>query len=57
MAQLHFPDLLLRRSPLCLQNDIRLVYKKIEEGADVNFVFGKAYGTRAVNHIWCLKRH
>ena len=26
------------------QNDIRLVYKKVEEGADVNFVFGKAYG-------------
>ena len=26
------------------QNDIRLVYKKIEEGADVNFVFGPAYG-------------
>ena len=25
------------------QNDIRLVYKKIEEGADVNFVFGRAY--------------
>ena len=26
-----------------LQNDIKLVYKKIEEGADVNFVFGRAY--------------
>lgn len=26
------------------QNDLRLVYKKIEEGADVNFVFGEAYG-------------
>jgi hypothetical protein len=26
------------------QNDIRLLYKKIEEGADVNFVFGDAYG-------------
>lgn len=25
------------------QNDIRAVYKKIEEGADVNFVFGRAY--------------
>lgn len=25
------------------QNDIRLVYKKVEEGADVNFVFGRAY--------------
>lgn len=25
------------------QNDIKLVYKKIEEGADVNFVFGRAY--------------
>ncbi|EIE27124.1 ankyrin [Coccomyxa subellipsoidea C-169] len=24
-------------------NDIKKVYKKIEEGADVNFVFGKAY--------------
>lgn len=26
-----------------LKNDIRLVYKKIEEGADVNFVFSRAY--------------
>jgi hypothetical protein len=26
------------------QNDVRLIYKKIEEGADVNFVFGTAYG-------------
>jgi hypothetical protein len=26
------------------QNDVRLIYKKIEEGADVNFVFGGAYG-------------
>lgn len=26
------------------KNDVRLVYKKIEEGADVNFVFGEAYG-------------
>ena len=26
------------------QNDVRLIYKKIEEGADVNFVFGNAYG-------------
>ena len=26
------------------QNDVRLIYKKIEEGADVNFVFGRAYG-------------
>lgn len=25
------------------QNDIKLVYKKVEEGADVNFVFGRAY--------------
>lgn len=25
------------------QNDIKLVYKKIEEGADVNFVYGRAY--------------
>lgn len=32
------------RWPRPTQNDIRLVYKKIEEGADVNFVFGKAYG-------------
>ena len=24
-------------------NDVKLVYKKIEEGADVNFVFGRAY--------------
>lgn len=24
-----------------VQNDIKLVYKKIEEGADVNFVFGE----------------
>lgn len=27
--------------PLPTQNDIKLVYKKIEEGADVNFVFGE----------------
>lgn len=26
-----------------VKNDIRKVYKKIEEGADVNFVFGLAY--------------
>lgn len=26
-----------------IKNDVRLVYKKIEEGADVNFVFGPAY--------------
>eukprot|EP00887_Chlorella_sp_A99_P002558 scaffold6.g2558.t1 len=26
-----------------VKNDIRLVYRKIEEGADVNFVFGRAY--------------
>lgn len=26
-----------------VKNDIRQVYKKIEEGADVNFVFGRAY--------------
>ena len=26
-----------------VKNDIKLVYKKIEEGADVNFVFGEAY--------------
>lgn len=26
-----------------VKNDIRKVYKKIDEGADVNFVFGKAY--------------
>ena len=26
-----------------IKNDIKLVYKKIEEGADVNFVFGRAY--------------
>lgn len=26
-----------------VKNDIRAVYKKIEEGADVNFVFGRAY--------------
>ena len=26
-----------------VKNDIRAVYKKIEEGADVNFVFGDAY--------------
>ena len=26
-----------------LQNDIKQVYKKVEEGADVNFVFGRAY--------------
>jgi len=27
-----------------VKNDVKLIYKKIEEGADVNFVFGKAYG-------------
>ncbi|KAK3268811.1 hypothetical protein CYMTET_22718 [Cymbomonas tetramitiformis] len=27
-----------------VKNDVTLIYKKIEEGADVNFVFGKAYG-------------
>lgn len=26
-----------------VKNDVKLVYKKIEEGADVNFVFGSAY--------------
>lgn len=26
-----------------VKNDIKCVYEKIEEGADVNFVFGKAY--------------
>ena len=26
-----------------VRNDVKLVYKKIEEGADVNFVFGRAY--------------
>ena len=26
-----------------VKNDIRKVYKKIDEGADVNFVFGEAY--------------
>ena len=26
-----------------VKNDIKLTYKKIEEGADVNFVFGRAY--------------
>ena len=26
-----------------VKNDIRLVYQKIEEDADVNFVFGRAY--------------
>lgn len=26
-----------------VKNDIKTVYKKIEEGADVNFVFGRAY--------------
>lgn len=27
-----------------IKNDVKLIYKKIEEGGDVNFVFGKAYG-------------
>eukprot|EP00218_Dolichomastix_sp_CCMP3274_P015721 CAMPEP_0170142750 /NCGR_PEP_ID=MMETSP0033_2-20121228/8397_1 /TAXON_ID=195969 /ORGANISM="Dolichomastix tenuilepis, Strain CCMP3274" /LENGTH=223 /DNA_ID=CAMNT_0010379121 /DNA_START=67 /DNA_END=738 /DNA_ORIENTATION=- len=27
-----------------IKNDVKLIYKKIEEGADVNFIFGKAYG-------------
>eukprot|EP00951_Prasinocladus_malaysianus_P016688 scaffold130443_cov50-Prasinocladus_malaysianus.AAC.1 len=26
-----------------VKNDVKLIYKKIEEGADVNFVFGAAY--------------
>jgi len=26
-----------------VKNDVKLIYKKIEEGADVNFVFGSAY--------------
>jgi hypothetical protein len=26
-----------------VKNDIRLVYRKIEEGADINFVFGTPY--------------
>lgn len=26
-----------------IKNDLKKVYKKIEEGADVNFVFGTAY--------------
>jgi hypothetical protein len=26
-----------------VQNDLKLVYKKLEEGADPNFVFGRAY--------------
>lgn len=26
-----------------VQDDIKKVYQKIEEGADVNFIFGKAY--------------
>ena len=29
-----------------VKNDIKKVYKKIEEGADVNFVFGSAYRCR-----------
>jgi hypothetical protein len=33
-------------TPRAAQNDIRLIYKKIEEGADVNFVFGSAYGSK-----------
>ena len=28
-----------------IKNDVKLVYKKIEEGADVNFEFGRAYGS------------
>jgi hypothetical protein len=42
-AQLSRPVRVLSRL-VASQNDIRLVYKKIEEGADVNFVFGEAYG-------------
>jgi hypothetical protein len=26
-----------------IKNDIRLVYQKVHEGADVNFVYGRAY--------------
>ena len=29
-----------------IKNDVKLVYKKIEEGAYVNFVFGQAYGSQ-----------
>jgi len=29
-----------------VKNDVKLIYKKIEEGADVNFVFGRAYGCK-----------
>ena len=29
-----------------IKNDVKLVYKKIEEGADVNFEFGRAYGSK-----------
>ena len=37
------------RAPV--QNDVRLIYKKIEEGADVNFVFGRAYGCPEGTHL------
>lgn len=29
-----------------VKNDVKLVYKKIQEGADVNFVFGSAYSCK-----------
>jgi len=29
-----------------VKNDVKLIYKKIEEGADVNFEFGDAYGCK-----------
>jgi len=28
---------------MIVKNDVRKVYQKIDEGADVNFVFGRAY--------------
>jgi hypothetical protein len=46
-----------------VKNDIKKVYKKIEEGADVNFVFGKAYRSdegytplMVAAHRYCCQR-
>ena len=38
-----------------VKNDVRKVYEKIDEGADVAFVFGRAYQSQGARlHIACL---
>ena len=39
-----------------IKNDVRLVYKKIEEGADVNFVFGPAYRSPSRSSLFSQTR-